>query len=163
MEFVTRKVSNEVAKIKLGLSKGLSLGNMEAKRDWGYAPEYVEAMWRMLQQDKPDDYVIATGEAHSVKEFVEQAFQVVDLDWRKYVKQDKNCLRPLDVDFLEGDSSKAKRKLGWAPSFKFDRLVELMVKADLDCWKRWQKGERFPWDAPNYPSEANILTGVLKA
>jgi GDPmannose 4,6-dehydratase len=163
MEFVTRKISNEVAKIKLGLSKGLSLGNLEAKRDWGYAPEYVEAMWRMLQLERPDDYVIATGEAHSVKEFVEQAFMVVDLDWRKYVKEDKNCLRPLDVDFLEGDSSKAKLKLGWVPKVNFKNLVELMVKHDLECWKRWQSGERFPWDAPNYPSEANIFTRVLRA
>jgi len=162
LEFVTRKISNAVAKIALGLEKGLELGNLEAKRDWGYAPEYVESMWLMLQQDEPDDYVIATGESHSVKEFAEAAFNVVGLDWRKYVKTGEKYLRPLDVNFLQGDHSKAKRRLGWEPVVKFDELVERMVKEDLDRWKRWQKGERFPWDAPNYPGEDNILTRVLR-
>jgi GDPmannose 4,6-dehydratase len=109
LEFVTRKVSNEVAKIYLGLSKELRLGNLEAKRDWGYAPEYVEAMWLMLQQKEPDDYVIATGEAHSVKELVERAFELVGLDWRDHVKVDKRFFRPLDVPCLVGDYSKARR------------------------------------------------------
>lgn len=163
LEFVTRKISNSVAKISLGMEKELKLGNLEAKRDWGYAPEYVKSMWLMLQQEEPDDYVIATGETHSVKEFVERAFKIVNLDWRKYVKVDKRFLRPLEVDYLCGDYSKAKEKLGWEPKVKFNELVEIMVKADLDRWQRWQKGERFPWDAPNYPGEVNILTRSLRA
>ena len=162
LEFVTRKISNTVAKITLGLEKDLKLGNLEAKRDWGYAPEYVESMWLMLQEDEPDDYVIATGEAHSVKEFTEKGFAVAGLDWKKYVKEDKRFLRPLDVNYLQGDYSKAKRKLGWKPAVRFDELVEKMVKEDLSRWERWLKGERFPWDAPNYPNEANILTRSLK-
>lgn len=162
LEFVTRKVSNAVAKIALGLENELALGNLEAKRDWGYAPEYVESMWLMLQQDEPGDYVIATNKAHSVKEFVTRAFDVVNLNWENYVKVDKRFLRPLDVNFLQGDYSKAKQKLGWEPRIKFDRLTELMVEEDLSRWKRWQNGEQFPWDAPNYPSEANILTRVSR-
>ena len=162
LEFVTRKISNAVAKIALGIKKELRLGNLEAKRDWGYAPDYVESMWLMLQQKEPDDYVIATSESHSVKEFAEKAFDVVGLDWQEYVKVDKRFLRPLDVNFLQGDYSKAKRKLGWEPKVKFDKLVEIMVKEDLRNWERWQNGERFPWDAPNYPSEAKILTRTLR-
>jgi GDPmannose 4,6-dehydratase len=162
LEFVTRKISNEVAKIHLGLSKELRLGNLDAKRDWGYAPEYVEAMWLMLQQKEPDDYVIATGEAHSVREFVEKAFELVGLDWQKYVKVDKRFFRPLDVPCLTGDYSKAKQKLGWEARTKFNRLVEIMVREDVDRWERWLRGERFPWDAPNYPSESKILTRSLR-
>jgi len=162
LEFVTRKISNAVAKIALGLEKQLELGNLEAKRDWGYAPEYVESMWLMLQQDKPDDYVIATGEAHSVREFAEKSFNIAGLDWQKYVKVDKRFLRPLDVNFLQGDAAKAKQKLGWEPRVKFDELVGKMVKEDLSRWEKWQKGDKFPWDAPNYPSEANIITRALK-
>jgi len=162
LEFVTRKIANEVAKIHLGLSKELRLGNLTAKRDWGYAPEYVEAMWLMLQQDKPDDYIIATGEAHSVKELVEKAFSVVKLNWQDYVKTDKRFMRPLDVPCLIGDYSKAKEKLGWKPKTTFNDLVELMVKEEVERWKRWLNGERFPWDAPNYPSEAKILTRILR-
>jgi len=162
LEFVTRKISNTVAKIALGLETELGLGYLEAKRDWGYAPEYIQSMWLMLQQDEPDDYVIATGEAHSVREFAERAFSIVGLDWQKYVRVDRRFLRPLDIDFLQGDYSKAKQKLGWEPKVTFDKLVEIMVKEDLSRWQRWQKGERFPWDAPNYPSEANILTRALK-
>ncbi len=158
LEFVTRKVANEVAKISLELSKELRLGNLNAKRDWGYAPEYVESMWRMLQQKEPDDYVIATSEAHSVRELVQKAFDVAELDWQEYVKVDKRFLRPLDVPSLRGDYSKAKRKLGWSPKTKFNRLVEIMVKEEINRWKRWIDGERFPWDAPNYPSENRILT-----
>ena len=161
LEFVTRKISNAVAKILLGLEKELRLGNLEAKRDWGYAPEYVESMWLMLQQEKPDDYVIATSETRSVEEFVEKAFQTVGLDWTKYVKVDDRFLRPLDINFLQGDYSKAGQKLGWKPEIKFDELVELMVKEDVKRWERWQKGERFPWDAPNYPSEGKILSRML--
>ncbi len=158
LEFVTRKVANEVAKISLELSKSLRLGNLNAKRDWGYAPEYVESMWRMLQQEEPDDYVIATSEAHSVRELVQKAFDVAGLDWQKYVKVDKRFLRPLDVPSLRGDYSKAKRKLGWSPKTRFSGLIELMVKEEVNRWKRWTDGERFPWDAPNYPSENRILT-----
>jgi GDPmannose 4,6-dehydratase len=161
LEFVTRKISNAVAKIVQGIEKEIYLGNLDAKRDWGYAPDYVEAMWLMLQQEEPDDCVIATNEAHSVKEFAEKAFDIAGLDWRDYVKVDKRCLRPLDVNFLQGDYSKAKRKLEWEPKVKFDKLVEIMVKEDISRWERWQKGERFPWDAPNYPNEANILTRTL--
>lgn len=162
LEFVTRKIANEVAKIKLGLSKELRLGNLEAKRDWGYAPEYVEAMWLMLQQNTPDDYVIATGEAHSVREFVERAFELVGLDWREYVKIDKRFMRPLDVPCLVGDYSKAERVLGWKPRVRFKELVEIMVREEVNRWERWLKGERFPWDAPNYPSENRILTRALR-
>ena len=162
LEFVTRKISNEVAKIKLGLTNELRLGNLNAKRDWGYAPEYVESMWLMLQQKKPDDYVIATGEAHSVKEFVERAFSIVGLNWEDYVKVDKRFLRPLDVPCLVGDCSKAQRTLGWKPKIKFDKLVGIMVNEEVSRWSRWLKGERFPWDAPNYPSENKILTRALR-
>ena len=162
LEFVTRKISNTAAKIALGMEKELKLGNLEAKRDWGYAPDYVESMWLILQQNEPDDYVIATNDTHSVEEFAKKAFEVVDLDWRKYVSTDKRFLRPLDVNYLQGDYSKAKRRLGWEPKVKFDELVEIMVREDLERWKRWQKGEHFPWDAPNYPSEAKILTRALR-
>jgi len=162
LEFVTRKVSNEVAKIYLGLSKELRLGNLEAKRDWGYAPEYVEAMWLMLQQKEPDDYVIATGEAHSVRELVERAFELVGLDWRNHVKVDKRFFRPLDVPCLVGDCSKARKRLGWEPRTKFSELVKIMIEEDVKRWERWLMGERFPWDAPNYPSENRILTRALR-
>jgi GDPmannose 4,6-dehydratase len=162
LEFVTRKISNAVAKIALGLEKELRLGNIEAKRDWGYAPEYVESMWLMLQQNDPDDYVIATNETHSVREFAEKAFDIVDLDAEEYLKVDKRFFRPLDISFLQGDYSKAKRKLGWKPKVKFDELVKIMVKEDISRWERWQKGERFPWDAPNYPDENRILSRMLR-
>ena len=159
---MTRKISNEVAKILLGLGKELRLGNLEAKRDWGYAPEYVLSMWLMLQQNEPDDYVIATGEAHSVREFIERAFDVVGLDWQEYVVIDKRFFRPLDVPCLIGDYSKAERKLGWKPRVRFNKLVKIMVKEELSRWERWLNGERFAWDAPNYPSEAKILTRALR-
>lgn len=162
LEFVTRKISNAVAKIAIGLEKELRLGNLEAKRDWGYAPEFVASMWLMLQQENPDDYVIATNETHSVKEFVEKAFDIVNLDWQKYMKVDKRFLRPLDVDFLQGDYSQAKEKIGWNPKVKFEKLVKIMVNEDLKRWERWKKGEKFPWDAPSYPQEANILTRSLR-
>lgn len=158
MEFVTRKIANEVAKIRVGLSKELRLGNLDAKRDWGYAPEYIEAMWLMLQDEEPTDYVIATGEAHSVREFVAKSFQAVKLDWQDYVKVDKRFLRPLDVPSLKGDYSKANKQLGWKPRTTFDKLVEIMVEEEVSRWEKWLKGETFPWDAPNYPSEARLLT-----
>lgn len=131
--FVTRKITRAVARIKLGLQDKLYLGNLEARRDWGYAPEFVEAMWLMLQQDEPDDYVIATGEAHSVKEFVEEAFSYMNLDWREYVEIDPRYFRPTEVDFLLGDATKAKRKLYWQPRTTFRQLVHLMVDADLQA------------------------------
>ena len=161
LEFVTRKISNTAAQIALGLADKLELGNLEAKRDWGYAPEYVESMWLILQQEKSDDYIVATGESHSVKEFVELAFRTVGLDYKKYVKVDERFLRPLDVGALKGDYSKAKRILGWEPRTKFAELVEIMVKEDLERWKRWLNGERFPWDAPSYPSENRILSRLF--
>lgn len=129
--FVTRKISRAAAAIKLGLQKELYLGNLEAKRDWGYAPEYVEGMWLMLQQDAPDDYVLATGETHSVREFVEEAFGYLDLDWREFVRHDPRYERPAEVDLLIGDASKARRQLGWEPKTTFKELVRLMVDADL--------------------------------
>ena len=136
LEFVTHKITNSVARIKLGLQKELRLGTLDARRDWGYAPDYVRAMWLMLQQDHPDDYVIATGETHSVQEFCEEAFSYVDLDWRKYVVQDERFMRPAEVDLLVGDASKAGRLLGWEPTVTFRELVRLMVDADLDALKR---------------------------
>ena len=131
--FVTRKITRGVAAIKLGLAKTLALGNLDAKRDWGYAKDYVEAMWLMLQQDKPDDYVIATGETHTVREFCELAFGEVGLDWQKHVVIDPLYFRPTEVDLLLGDASKAKAKLGWQPKTRFKDLVKLMVAADLEA------------------------------
>ena len=133
LEFVTRKISHAVARIKLGKQKVLKLGNPNAKRDWGYAPDYVEAMWLMLQQDKPEDFVIGTGEAHSVKEFVQAAFKVAGINaWQKYVQFDTPAdMRPAEVDYLIADPSKAKQKLGWSPQTSFEDLVRIMVKADL--------------------------------
>ncbi len=138
LEFVTRKISHAVARISLGKQDKLELGNLEAKRDWGFAGDYVEAMWMMLQQDKPDDYVVATGEAHSVQEFVEIAFSFVGIsDWQKYVVSNVDAhLRPAEVDHLIGDATKAKNELGWSPKTSFRELVEMMVKSDLEREKR---------------------------
>jgi GDPmannose 4,6-dehydratase len=130
--FVTRKITRTATRIKLGLERKLHLGNLDAKRDWGYAPEYVEAMWLMLQQSEPDDYVIATGETHTVREFVEETFSLLGLDWREYVVSDPNYLRPSEVELLLGDSSKAKSELGWEATTKFKDLVRIMVDADLE-------------------------------
>lgn len=130
-EFVTRKISHGVARIKLGLANELRLGNLDARRDWGFAGDYVRAMWLMLQQDKPDDFVIATGQQHSVRDFVEQAFAHVGLDWQKYVVIDPALLRPAEVNRLRGDASKARQILGWEPSVTFRELVAMMVDADL--------------------------------
>ena len=162
LEFVTRKISNAVAKISLGLENELRLGNLNARRDWGYAPDYVEAMYMMLQHDKPDDFVIATGETHTVKEFCEKAFDEVGLDWQEHVKIDKRFLRPVDVNFLCGDYSKARKRLGWKPRVKFDKLVKIMVHEDLERWEKWLEGEKFPWDAPNYPDETKLITRSLR-
>ena len=130
-EFVTRKVTDGVARIKLGMSHELRLGNIDSKRDWGFAGDYVRAMWLMLQQPKPDDYVVATGETHTVRRLVELAFRAVDLDWQKYVVIDQALVRPAEVDLLIGDPAKAKAKLGWVPEVTFEQLVTRMVKADL--------------------------------
>lgn len=131
LEFVTRKITHHVAKIKLGLADELRLGNLDSRRDWGYAGDYVKAMWLMLQRDKPGDYVIATGETHSVEEFLELAFDYVGLDWHDYVVQDPRFMRPAEVDLLVGDASKAGQELGWEPTVTFAQLVKLMVDADL--------------------------------
>ena len=136
LEFVTKKVTYGAAKIKLGLADSLYLGNLDAKRDWGYAEDYIEAMWLMLQQNTPEDYVISTGETHSVKEWVEASFKCLDLDWRKYVKIDKRFIRPVDVDLLVGDSSKAEKKLGWKTKVGFDELVKIMVEYDYNYLKK---------------------------
>lgn len=132
LEFVTRKISNTAARIKLGVEKELVMGNLDAKRDWGYAGDYVRAMWLMLQQDQPDDYVVATGETHSIEEFLTLAFQEVGLDdWRNYVRQDPRFFRPAEVDLLIGDPTKAREKLGWVPEVDFPSLVSMMVQNDL--------------------------------
>jgi GDPmannose 4,6-dehydratase len=158
LEFVSRKISNGVAQIALGLKKKIILGNLNAKRDWGYAPEYVKAMHLMLQQKKPNTFVISTGETHSVKEFVKLAFEIVGLDWKKYTSIDKRFFRPLEVNYLRGDYSHAKKVLKWKPTVTFSKLVEIMVNDDLKRWKMFLNGERFAWDAPLYPSEFKIIT-----
>lgn len=132
IEFVSRKITDGVARIYYGLATELRLGNLEAKRDWGYAGDYVETMWLMLQQEKPDDYVVATGQSHSVKEFAELSFREVGLNWEDYVVVDQRFLRPADVEYLCGDASKTRRELGWKPKITFEQLVSMMVKADLE-------------------------------
>lgn len=162
LEFVTRKITNSAAKIYLGVDKQLSLGNLDAKRDWGYAPEYVEAMWMVMNGKNPDDFVIATNESHSVREFVEEAFSILDLDWKKYVKIDKRFTRPLDVGYLQGDYTKAKKDLGWKPKTTFKKLVKIMIEEDLKRWQDWKQGKSFPWDAANYPDENKIISKTIK-
>lgn len=139
LEFVTRKVSYTVAKIKLGLTNELRMGNLDAQRDWGFAGDYVEAMWLMLQQDEPDDYVVATGETHSVQRLLEVAFETVDLKWQDYVVQDPRFMRPAEVDLLVGDPSKAGAKLGWEPRVSFEQLIQMMVEADIERLKLEQR------------------------
>jgi len=162
LEFVTRKITNAVAKIKLGLEDYIDLGNLDAKRDWGFAPEYVEAMWLILQQNEPDDYVIATNETHTIKEFLEIAFKIAGLNWKDHVRTNERFMRPVDVSSLKGNYLKSQSELGWEPKTKLSELVEIMVKSDMDCWTRWQSGEHFPWDAWNYPNEKKILSRKLK-
>jgi GDPmannose 4,6-dehydratase len=157
LEFVTRKITNEVAKIKLGLSNSISLGNINSSRDWGYAPDYVEAMWKILQHDEPLDIVVATNTNRTVEDFLNAACQHVDLDYKDFLKVDKKFLRPLDVNYLRGDNSKAKNILGWEPKVTFDQLVQIMVDSDLERWKAFQEGKHIPWDALNYPSENNKI------
>jgi GDPmannose 4,6-dehydratase len=139
--FVTRKITRAVARIKAGLQQHLYLGNLDSKRDWGYAPEYVEAMWSMLQQDQPHDIVIGTGEAHTVREFVDEAFSYVDLDYQDYVKIDPRYFRPTEVDYLEADATKAKEVLGWEPKVKYHDLVRIMMDADLELLGQEAPGE----------------------
>jgi GDPmannose 4,6-dehydratase len=146
--FLTRKVTRAVGRIKTGLQEKLYLGNLDARRDWGYAGDYVDAMWRMLQLDEPDDYVIATGEMHSVREFVETSFREVGLDWRKHVEIDQRYLRPTEVDALQGDASKARAKLGWAPKMSFGELVKTMVAHDLDLARRELTLQRAGYHGP---------------
>jgi len=141
--FVTRKISRAAGRIKLGLQQKLFLGNLDAKRDWGYAPEYVEAMWLMLQAENPDDYVIATGETHSVREFLDEAFSYLDLDWRNYVEIDPRYERPSEVDLLIGDASRARQHLGWTPKVGFDELVRIMVDSDLELARREAHGYEY--------------------
>ncbi len=153
--FVSRKISRGVARIKVGLDKELFLGNLNAQRDWGYAPEYVKAMWLMLQQDKPDDFVIATGETHTVQEFVESAFSHVGLDWKQYVKIDPRYFRPTEVDLLIGDASKAKKILGWTPQVKFKELVRMMVDHDLQEATREYNSPPIPTDVAVHAERAS--------
>ncbi len=138
--FVTRKITRAVARIKAGIQKKLYLGNLDAQRDWGYAPDYVEAMWMMMQQETPDDYVIATGETHTVREFLEEAFTLAGLDWEKYVEIDSKYFRPAEVDLLIGDAAKARQQLGWEPKVTFKELVKIMVAADIDLLERQMSG-----------------------
>ncbi|MGO8814274.1 MAG: GDP-mannose 4,6-dehydratase [Terriglobia bacterium] len=136
MEFVTRKVTHQVARIKCGLAKKLTMGNLEAKRDWGFAGDYVRAMWMMLQQPEPDDYVLATGRTHSVREMLEVAFAAAGLDWQEYVEIDPKLIRPAEVDTLCGDATKAREKLGWVPEVSFEELIKMMVEADVKLVQR---------------------------
>ena len=158
LEFVSRKITNGVAKIKLGLEKKLVLGNLDAKRDWGFAPEYMDAVHKILQYKNPETFVISTNESHSVKEFVKLAFDSVNLDWKKYVKTDKRFMRPLDVNYLRGNNLQAYQKLKWRPKIKFEKLVDIMLNEDLERWQRFLNGDSFPWDAPLYPDENKIIT-----
>ncbi len=157
LEFVTRKITNSVAKIKLGLQKDLRLGNLNAKRDWGFAPEYCMAMFKMMQHKHPDDYVIATGETHSVGEFAQHAFEVAELNWQDYVVSDKKLYRPLDVHQLCGNPRKAELVLKWKPKVTFRELVRIMVESDLNLWKKHLAGEPFPWDAPNHSYNLDVV------
>jgi GDPmannose 4,6-dehydratase len=152
LEFVTRKISNAVARIKLGLQKTIELGNIDTQRDWGYAPDYVEAMWLMLKQSMPDDFVVATGEKHTVKEFLEAACTHLGIEIDKVLIQNQKFLRPIDVNCLLGDATKASRLLHWVPKVTFNELVRIMVDKDMERWQDHQNGKIFPWDAINDPS-----------
>ncbi|MCV0399641.1 MAG: GDP-mannose 4,6-dehydratase [Nitrosarchaeum sp.] len=158
LEFVSRKITNGVAKIKLGLEKKLVLGNLNAQRDWGLASEYMEGIYKIMHYKYPETFVLSTNESHSVKEFAQLAFESVDLDWKKYVKIDKRFMRPLEVNYLRGNNSKAVKKLKWKPKIKFEKLVDIMLKEDLTRWENFLQGRSFPWDAPLYPDENKIIT-----
>jgi len=150
LEFVTRKVTNAVARISLGMQDKVQLGNLDSQRDWGFAPEYVDAMWRMLQHDKPNDYVIATGETHSVRELCDHAFNTYGLDYRDFVETSEKYLRPLDVTYLKGKPALAKNELGWESKTKFRELVKIMTETDRERWERQINGEIVYWDAINH-------------
>ena len=162
IEFVSRKITNTVAEISLGLKDELILGNLKSERDWGFAGEYMEAIHLMLQQDKPDDYVIATGVSHSVTDFVKEAFDIVGLNWKKYVKTDKKFFRPFEVKHLKGNSKKAAKQLKWKPKITFEKLVKIMLDEDIKRWNDFLNGKAFPWDAPLYPSESMLITRLSK-
>lgn len=155
--FVTRKITRAAARIKLGLQDKLFMGNLDARRDWGYAPEYVEAMWLMLQHEIPDDFVIATGETHSIREFLQEAFTYLDLDWQEYVKIDPRYFRPAEVDLLIGDPSKARELLGWEPRVRFKELVRIMVDADLEDLQRQSQGMHLKREASREPAHAVLV------
>lgn len=156
LEFITRKITNALARVKLGLQKKIELGNLEAQRDWGYAPEYVEVMWLMLQQSTPDDFVVATGEKHTVSEFLDLSCEYLNLNMEDIVVQNKSFFRPLEVNCLIGDGSKVKQILNWKPKVTFKELVEIMVLKDFERWKDHLNGKIFPWDAINDPSIYHI-------
>ena len=162
LEFVSRKITNSVAEISLGLKDELILGNLKAKRDWGFAGEYMEAIYRMMQQTEPNDYVIATGNSYSVTEFVKEAFDLVGLNWKKYVKTDEKFYRPFEVKYLKGDSKKATKQLKWKPKITFKKLVKMMLDEDIKRWKDFLDGKAFAWDAPLYPSEDKLITRLSK-
>ena len=161
LEFVTRKISNGVAKISLGLAKTLSLGNLNAKRDWGYAPEYVEGAWKMLQQNTSGDYVLATNETHSVKEFAYEACKIAGISTSK-IKSTKTFLRPLDVANLQGDYTKAKKTFNWKQKTTFKKLVKIMVESDIERWQKWLKKEYQPWDAVTSGEDSSVLKNNFK-
>jgi len=158
MEFVSRKITNAAAEISLGLKDKLVLGNLNAKRDWGFAQEYMQAVHSVMQQEKPDNFVICTGESHKVSDFVKEAFDIVGLNWKKYVKTDKKFFRPLELNYLRGDAKKAAKQLKWKPKTTFKKLVKMMVDEDVKRWKNFLDGKAFPWDAPLYPDESKLIT-----
>ena len=162
LEFVTRKITNAVAKIHLGMMDKLHIGNITTYRDWGFAPDYVESMWLMLQHERSDDYVIATGETHSVEEFLSIAFETAGMDWKDYVSVDERHMRPIDVKHLCGDSSKAQKELKWEPKVRFGQLVRMMVTEDISRWVAWSEGRGAYWDALSYPGDGSILTRALR-
>ena len=160
MEFVSRKITNAVAEISLGLKDKLVLGNLKAKRDWGFAVEYMDAIHKIMQQDKPDNFVICTGESHAVSDFVKEAFDIVGLNWKKYVKTEKKFFRPIEIDYLRGSAKKAAEQLKWKPKTTFKKLVKIMVDEDVSRWKSFLDGKAFPWDAPLYPDESKLITRI---
>lgn len=162
LEFVSRKITNGVAEISLGLRKYLTLGNLKSQRDWGYSPEYMEVIHKIMQLKNPDIFVIATGETHTVEEFVKEAFDIAGLNWKKYVKIDKRFFRPLEVNYLKGDFRKAEKTLRWKPKITFNKLIKIMVEEDINRWKMHLDGKLFPWDASLYPNESKFLTRNIK-
>jgi GDPmannose 4,6-dehydratase len=163
LEFVTRKVTHQVARIKCGLAKKLSMGNLDAQRDWGFAGDYVSAMWLMLQQPEPDDYVLATGQAHSVRELLEVAFGAVGLDWEEYVEVDPKLMRPAEVEYLCGDATKAREKLGWEPKVGFEQLIKMMVEADLEAVQKAENSLAFAASLRNENGNGSLRGENIRA